>query len=112
MVGKADRIATVLRAPALTQPPVLAGAYAATVRASVAVITVLNTEIASPQEQVEAHLAGTRMLKSTVPSPGPEELRRDLPDHPCLGQEESRAGPLRPQATDSVMRCTSRRSAP
>lgn len=33
VAGKAERIATVLRAPALTQPPVLAGAYAATVRA-------------------------------------------------------------------------------
>lgn len=55
VVGKAERIATVLRAPALTQPPVLAGAYAATVRASVAVITVLTTEIASLQGQVETH---------------------------------------------------------
>ena len=55
VAGKAERIAAVLRAPALTQPPVLAGAYAVTVRASVAVITVLNTEIASLQEQVEAH---------------------------------------------------------
>jgi hypothetical protein len=36
-------------------PAVLAGAYAVTVRSTVAVITVLNTEIAALQSQVEAH---------------------------------------------------------
>jgi hypothetical protein len=55
VVGKAEHIATVLRAPALRQPAVLAGAYAVTVRSTVAVITVLNTEIAALQGQVKAH---------------------------------------------------------
>jgi transposase len=39
----------------LTQPPTVAGAYAATVRAQVAILTTLNTEIATLQGQVEAH---------------------------------------------------------
>lgn len=55
VAGKAERIQTVLRAPALRQPAVLAGAYAVTVRSTVAVITVLNSEIATLQGQVEAH---------------------------------------------------------
>jgi hypothetical protein len=55
VAGKAEHIATVLRAPALRQPAVLAGAYAVTVRSTVAVITVLNTEIAALQGQVKAH---------------------------------------------------------
>jgi transposase len=33
----------------------VAGAYAATVRAQVAILTVLNTEITTMEEQVEAH---------------------------------------------------------
>ena len=52
---KAERIAAVLRSEALGQPAVLAGAYAVTVRATVAVITVLNTEITTVQGQVEAY---------------------------------------------------------
>jgi len=55
VAGKAEHIATVLRAPALRQPAVLAGAYAVAVRSIVAVITVLNSEIATLQGQVEAH---------------------------------------------------------
>ncbi len=55
VAGKTERIQTVLRAPALRQPAVLAGAYAVTVRSTVAVITVLNREIATLQGQVEAH---------------------------------------------------------
>lgn len=55
VAGKAERIQTVLRAPALGQPAVLAGAYAVIVRSTVAVITVLNTEITTLQGQVEAH---------------------------------------------------------
>jgi len=55
VAGKAERIQAVLRAEALRQPAVLAGAYAVTVRSSVAVITVLNSEIATLQGQVEAH---------------------------------------------------------
>jgi transposase len=55
VAGKAEHIATVLRAPVLRQPAVLAGAYAVTVGSTVAVITVLNTEIAALQGQVKAH---------------------------------------------------------
>ena len=44
-----------LRAQALGQPAVLAGAYAVTVRSTVAVITVVNSEIAALQGQVEAY---------------------------------------------------------
>lgn len=55
VAGKAERIQAVLRAEALRQPAVLAGAYAVTVGSIVAVITVLNSEIATLQGQVEAH---------------------------------------------------------
>jgi hypothetical protein len=55
VAGKAERIQTVLRAQALRQPPVLAEAYAVTVRSTVAVINVLNSEITTLQGQVEAH---------------------------------------------------------
>ena len=44
-----------LRAEALTQPAALAAGYAATVRAMIAVITTLNTEVATLQGQVEQH---------------------------------------------------------
>lgn len=55
VAGKAERIQMVLRAQAPRQPAVLAGAYAVTVRSTVAVITVLNSEIAALQGQVVAH---------------------------------------------------------
>lgn len=55
VAAKAEKIQTVLRAEALRQPAVLAGAYAVTVRSIVAVITVLNSEIAALQGQVEAY---------------------------------------------------------
>jgi hypothetical protein len=55
VAGKAEHIAAVLRAQALRQPAILAGAYAVTVRSTVAVITVLNSEIATLQGQVEAY---------------------------------------------------------
>ena len=53
--AKADAIAAALRAEHLGQPAVVASAYAATVRAQVAILTVLNTEIKTMEEQVEAH---------------------------------------------------------
>jgi transposase len=52
---KAAAIQAALRTEHLRQPPVVAGAYAATVRAQVAILTVLNTEIATMEEQVKAH---------------------------------------------------------
>jgi transposase len=45
----------VLRGAQLGQPPVVAAAYAATVRAQAAILTVLNTQIKAMEEQVEAH---------------------------------------------------------
>jgi Transposase/Transposase IS116/IS110/IS902 family len=51
----AARIQQLLRAPALGQPDELAGAYAATVTATCAVIATLNTQIKQLQGQVEAH---------------------------------------------------------
>jgi transposase IS116/IS110/IS902 family protein len=55
IAGKAENIQTVLRAEALRQPAVLAEAYAVTVRSLVAVISVLNIQIAALQGQVETH---------------------------------------------------------
>ena len=55
LTARAEQIQTVLRAAALRQPPVLAGAYAATVRSLAAVIGVLNTQISVLQGQVETH---------------------------------------------------------
>jgi transposase len=52
---KAAAIQTALRTPHLSQPPVVAAAYAATVRAQAAILTVLNTQIATMQEQVNDH---------------------------------------------------------
>ena len=52
---KAKAIRTVLRAPQLSQPASVTAAYAATVRAQVAILTILNIEIKAMQEQVEAH---------------------------------------------------------
>lgn len=67
---KAERIRSVLRAEQLIQPPELVAGYAGAVRAAVAVIATLNTEISTLQGQVEAHLTGTRTSRSTAASPG------------------------------------------
>jgi transposase len=53
--AKAEAIAAALRAEHLGQPPVISAAYAVTVRAQVAVLATLNTEIKTMEEQVEAH---------------------------------------------------------
>ncbi len=55
--AKAEAIAAVLRAEHLGQPPVVAAAYAVTVRAQVAILSVLNTQIAELEEQVEANFS-------------------------------------------------------
>lgn len=44
-----------MRTEQLAQPEVVAGAYAASVRAQVAILTVLNTQVDTMQGQVEAH---------------------------------------------------------
>jgi len=55
--AKAEAIAAALRAEHLGQPPVVAAAYAVTVRAQVAILSVLNTQIAELEEQVEANFS-------------------------------------------------------
>jgi hypothetical protein len=52
---RAERIQAVLRAEQLVQPPQLVAAYAVIVRATAAVITTFNTEIAALHRQVETH---------------------------------------------------------
>jgi transposase len=53
--AKAEQMQAALRSPQLRQPTVVAAAYAATVRAEVAVLSTLNTQIKTMQEQVDAH---------------------------------------------------------
>jgi transposase len=55
VADKAAAIAAALRAEQLGQPAVVTAAYAATVRAQVAILSTLNTEITTMAEQVEAH---------------------------------------------------------
>ena len=55
VAAKAKTIQAGLRSGQLAQPPMVAGGYAATVRAQVAILTTLNTEIATLEGQVEAH---------------------------------------------------------
>ena len=52
---KTERIQALLRAEQLSQPPALVAAYAATVQATVAVITAFTAQISTLQGQVEAH---------------------------------------------------------
>jgi transposase len=52
---KVAKIQEVLRAPQLAQPSVVAGAYAVTVQAQVAILTTFNTQIKLMEQQVGAH---------------------------------------------------------
>jgi transposase len=52
---RAEQIRAALRTEHLTQPPAVTAAYAATVRSQVAILAVLNTEIATMQSEVTAH---------------------------------------------------------
>lgn len=53
--SKVAKIQAALRGEQLRQPGVVTAAYAATVRAQVAILTVLNTQMKTMDEQVEAH---------------------------------------------------------
>src|SRR5919202_581282 len=53
--AKAGEVQAALRSAQLTQPAELAGAYAATVRASVALIAAITTQITALGKHVEAH---------------------------------------------------------
>jgi len=55
--AKAQAIAEALRADYLGQPTVVTAAYAATVRAQVAILTVLNEQITTMGDQVEANFS-------------------------------------------------------
>jgi hypothetical protein len=72
--AKTEKIQAALRAPALRQPAVLVGAYAATVHSTVAVIGVLNTQIAVLQGQVEAHFGRHPAVEIYRSQPGLGEI--------------------------------------
>jgi transposase len=55
--AKTQAIAAALRAEHLSQPPTVTAAYAITVRAQVAILIVLNTQIAELEEQVEVNFS-------------------------------------------------------
>jgi transposase len=55
IADNAEAIRSALRAEHLGQPAVVVAAYAATVRAQVAILTTLNAEIKTIEEQVAAH---------------------------------------------------------
>ena len=55
VAAKASQIAAALRTDHLGQPAIVAAAYAVTVRAQVAILTTLNAQISTMEEQVEAH---------------------------------------------------------
>jgi transposase len=55
VAGKTTAILAALRSDQLSQPPALTGAYAATARALIAVITALNEQVKVLEEQVREH---------------------------------------------------------
>jgi len=67
---KAKQVQAALRSQQLAQPEVVAAAYAATVRAAVAVISVLNEQIAVMEAQVEAHFGRHPDAKILLSQPG------------------------------------------
>jgi transposase len=67
---RAERTQTALRTEQLTQPPTVAAAYAATVRSQVAVLTTLNTEVATMQGEVEAHFGRHPAAEIYLSQPG------------------------------------------
>lgn len=74
VAAKAETIQAVLRAEALRQPPILSGAYAATVSSSVAVLGVLNTQITALQGQVETHFGRHPVVEIYRSQPGLGEI--------------------------------------
>ena len=71
---KAAAIQAALRTEHLSQPAVVAAAYATTVRAQVAVLTVLNEQITLMQEQVEAHFGRHPDAEIYTSQPGPGQI--------------------------------------
>ena len=133
--AKAEKIQAVLRRPQLPQPPQLVAAYAATVRAAVAVIAVLNAESRPCRDRWRPILAGTRTLRSTAASPGsarssapgcsassattrtatttpaPARTTPAAPRSPAPRARKPWCWPASCATGASVTRCTSRRSA-
>lgn len=70
VADKAVVIQAALRAEHLGQPEVVAEAYAATVGALIAVLTVLNTQIKTMQGQVEAHFGKHPAAEIIASQPG------------------------------------------
>lgn len=67
---RAGQIQAALRAPQLGRADVVTAAYAATVRAQVAVLTVLNEQITAMEEQVEAHFGQHPDAEIILSQPG------------------------------------------
>jgi transposase len=68
--GKATAIQAALREPHLGQPEIVAEAYAASIQALIAVLTVLNTQVKTLQGQVEAHFGQHPAAEIIVSQPG------------------------------------------
>ena len=67
---KAEQVQAALRADHLAQPEVLTGAYAASVTALIAVLTVLNTQVKTLQGPVEAHFGRHPAAEIVLSQPG------------------------------------------
>lgn len=70
IADKAAAIQAALHAEHLGQPEVVAGAYAASVKALIAVLTVLNTQVKIMEGQVEAHFGRHPAAKIIASQPG------------------------------------------
>jgi len=120
VAAKAATIQAVLRGEQLGQPAVVTAAYAATVRALVAVLGTLNEQVKAMQGQVEAHFGQHPDAEIILSQPGlgailgarvlaefgdaalrrrqvPQELRRHGTDHPPVRKIEDRTRPVRAQ---------------
>jgi transposase len=67
---KAVAIQSALRGEQLTQPAVVTAAYAASVRAQVAILTILNEQIKALQGQVETHFGRHPDIEIILSQPG------------------------------------------
>ncbi|MGV9387482.1 IS110 family transposase [Nonomuraea sp. NPDC003707] len=67
---KAEKIRAALRSEQLAQPAVVAAAFAAMVRAQVAILTALNEQIKALQEEVEAHFGEHSDAEIYLSQPG------------------------------------------
>ncbi|MGW3473173.1 transposase [Saccharopolyspora sp. NPDC000995] len=70
IVEKATAIQAALRAEHLGQPEVVADAYAASIPALIAVLTVLNTQITALQKQVQVHFGQHPAAEIFLSQPG------------------------------------------